>query len=701
MRRRIRSVAFPLHRHSLPQLAVDGVLLALAYWMAFQLRFDNGPHGPYVHLRERTIWWAAVGGVLVLALSRVYQRSWSYSGQRDYEAILRGVLVTTLLLVVAVAVVRPVQIVSGTHLHHRTVAVGLPNGVVAMFFLLALVALVGVRVAVRTLYERRPLAALGGVREGQRSVLIVGAGDGGRLVLREIARNRELGLAPVGFLDDDPRKRGLRIDGVRVRGDTQRDLPRILEEAEPDEVVIAIPSAPGSMRARVVRECRVRSIPVRTLPTVFELLQDGGGVVYSQVREVQVEDVLGREPVLMELDRVGAYLAGETVLVTGAGGSIGSELCRQIARVLDSPAAARLILLDHAEDNLFEIQRELLEDRHVQPAALVAVLADCKEGERMREVFAEYRPTVVFHAAAYKHVGLMEANPVEAVRNNAIATRVVAHVAGETGVGRFVLVSTDKAVAPATVMGASKALAEFALEAAAARWSRAAGGGRVGTSYKAVRFGNVLGSSGSVVPIFRRQIARGGPVTVTDERMTRYFMTIPEAVQLIIRAGSLDGQGEPARPPGHAPRSAPPAGAALEVFVLDMGEPVRIVELARAMIELSGLDPESDIAIEIVGRRPGEKLHEELFNDYERPCATAAEKILLAGREPLEAGAVEAMFEEINLLVLEGDAAGLAAKVAELSAARDSRPRPEASCADDLPPSGDSAPAPLIHSRSS
>jgi FlaA1/EpsC-like NDP-sugar epimerase len=697
MRRRIRSVALPLHRHSLLQLAVDGVLLALAYYLAFQLRFDNGPHGPYVHLRERTIWWAAVGGVLVLVLARVYQRSWSYSGQRDYEAILRGVLVTTLLLVVAVAVVRPVQIPS----HHRTVAVGLPNGVVAMFFLLALVALVGVRVAVRTLYERRPLAALGGVREGQRSVLIVGAGDGGRLVLREIARNRDLGLAPVGFLDDDPRKRGLRIDGVRVRGDTQRDLPRILEEAEPDEVVLAIPSAPGSMRARVVRECRLRSIPVRTLPTVFELLQDsGGGVVYNQVREVQVEDVLGREPVVMELDRVGAYLAGETVLVTGAGGSIGSELCRQIARV--SPA--RLILLDHAEDNLFEIQRELLEDRHVQSAALAAVLADCKEEERMREVFAEYSPTVVFHAAAYKHVGLMEANPVEAVRNNALATRLVAHVAGEAGVRRFVLVSTDKAVAPATVMGASKALAEFALEAATARWPS--------TRYKAVRFGNVLGSSGSVVPIFRRQIARGGPVTVTDERMTRYFMTIPEAVQLIVRSGSLDAGDEV---PAHHPDSR-----AVEVFVLDMGEPVRIVELARAMIELSGLDPERDIDIEIVGRRGGEKLHEELFNDYERRCATAAEKILLAERAPLGVEAVEAMFAEINLLVLEGDAAGLAAKVAELSAGRGAPASPHAPPAPGAPggepeggvpagapdtpqlkASGDSAPVPLIHSQSS
>ena len=351
-------------------------------------------------------------------------------------------------------------------------------------------------------------------------------------MLREIIRNRELGLVPVGFLDDDPAKRGLRIDGVRVRGSTHADLPRILEEAEPDEVIIAIPSAPGSTRARIVRECRERSIAVRTLPTVFELLQDqGAGRIARQVREVRVEDVLGREPVRVELDRVGAYLAGQTVLVTGAGGSVGSELCRQIARV----EPHRIVLLDHAEDNLFTIERELAEERHVPPAMLVAVLADCKEEERMREIFQEHEPSIVFHAAAYKHVGLMESNPVEAVRNNAIATRLVSVLAGRQGVSRFVLVSTDKAVSPAGVMGASKALAELALEAAADRYR--------GTRYAAVRFGNVLASSGSVVPIFRRQIARGGPVTVTDERMTRYFMTIPEAVQLIIGSGLLGAPG--------------------------------------------------------------------------------------------------------------------------------------------------------------
>jgi FlaA1/EpsC-like NDP-sugar epimerase len=649
MRRRISAPALSLTRHSLPRLALDGALVALAYWLAFELRFDNGPQGRYEKLFERSFWWVLGGSLLVLLLARVYQRRWRYSGQRDYEAVARAVLAIVLLTVVAVAVVRPVQIPHELAHHSSstpplvdgTTAVELPDGVIALFFLLSLLLLIGVRVIARSLYERRPLGAFRAGGRSERNVLIVGAGDGGRLVLREILRNRGLGLQPVGFLDDDARKHGLRIDGVKVRGNTEGDLPRILDASEPDEVIIAIPSAPGSTRARVVRECRKRSVPVRTLPTVFELLQDQDGIS-RQVREVRVEDVLGREPVLMELDRVGAYLAGETVLVTGAGGSIGSELCRQIARV----GPRRIVLLDHAEDNLFQIQRELQDERHVQSSVLAAVLADCKEDERMREIFAEYRPTVVFHAAAYKHVGLMESNPVEAVRNNAIATRVVAHVAGEMGVGRFVLVSTDKAVAPATVMGASKALAEFALEAATARFA--------GTRYAAVRFGNVLGSSGSVVPIFRRQIERGGPVTVTDERMTRYFMTIPEAVQLIIRSGSLVSDGD--------------RGA--DVFVLDMGDPVRIVDLARAMIELSGLDPDRDVAVEIVGRRAGEKLHEELFNRYEQPRPTRAEKIMLAGREPLSPETVEAMFDEIGLLVFEGDAARLAAKVAELSTVR-------------------------------
>jgi FlaA1/EpsC-like NDP-sugar epimerase len=374
---------------------------------------------------------------------------------------------------------------------------------------------------------------------------------------------------------------------------------------------------------------------VRTLPTTFELLS-GGLDLMRQVREVRVEDVLGREPVRVEIDRVGAYLTGRVVLVTGAGGSIGAELCRQIARV--SPKS--LVLIEHSENALFEVRRELEEERHFARAA--AVLADCKDATRMREIFAEHRPSVVFHAAAYKHVPLMEENPVEAVRNNAVATRIVASAAGEAGVERFVLVSTDKAVSPATVMGASKALAEWAVEAAQNRWK--------GTRYASVRFGNVLGSSGSVVPIFRRQIGQGGPVTVTDPKMTRYFMTIPEAVQLIIRSGELATGGD--------------------VFVLEMGEPVKIVDLAANMIRLAGLEPDVDIAIETVGRRPGEKIHEELFNPGERPQPTPAEKIVCAVQPPLEPEWVERAFARIEELVYAGDAAALAGAVAELSTER-------------------------------
>lgn len=632
MRRRLRSAAFPLHRHSFPQLAMDGALVAAAYYLSYRLRFDAGEMpSKYDRLFEGTIVFVVVSALVVFTLFRLELKQWRYTSSRDYLGILQAVVVNTLALAGYVAVIHPVTDATAG----GQVTVSVPTGVISLFFLLTLAFVGGARFIARIIYEG-PVRGFR-ARADARRVLIVGAGEGGRLVLREVLRNPQLGLDPVGFVDDDPLKRGIRIDGVKVLGATEQ-LARILDEAEPDEITIAIPSAPGTLRARVVRAARQRGIPVRTLPTVFELLQAGSGQVVRQVREIQVEDILGRDPVRMEVDRVGAYLHGEVVMITGAGGSIGAELCRQIARV----APRRMVLVDHAEENLFRIQRELEDDRHVHPSTLSPVLADCKEGERMREVFAEHRPAVVFHAAAYKHVGLMELNPVEAVRNNALATRLVAQVAGEAGAKRFVLVSTDKAVKPATVMGASKALAEFAVEAAQQRWPN--------TKFATVRFGNVLGSSGSVVPIFRRQIQMGGPVTVTDERMTRYFMTIPEAVQLVIRSGSLGDGGE--------------------VYVLEMGEAVSIMQLARDMIELSGLRPGRDIAIEVVGRRPGEKLHEDLFNPHERPKPTPAERITLARRDQLDPVEVEAMFDEIALLVLEGDAAGLAAKVGELSAAR-------------------------------
>jgi FlaA1/EpsC-like NDP-sugar epimerase len=627
MRRRLGSVAVPIHRHALPQIALDAGLVALAYFLAYELRFDDGMPVRYEELRDHSVTIAVGGSVIVFWAFGLYRHWWRYADRSEMLRVPQAAFVATLVMVGGIAILDPAYVTTSQGL----AGVSPPAGVIGLFFLLVLMFTGSARLLVRMFFER-PVG--GRSARNARSVLIIGAGDGGRLVLREIIRNPDLGLRPVGFVDDDPSKQHMKVNGLRVHGTTDR-LGRVLDDVEPDEVIIAIPSASGRLRAKVVGACRERGVQVRTLPTVFELLQTGGRMV-RQVREVRVEDVLGRDPVKMEIEQVGEYLTGRSVLVTGAGGSIGSELCRQIARVHPS----RLVLVDHAEDNLFTIEQELINDRHVLNA--VAVIADCKGEERMREVFAEHQPAVVFHAAAYKHVGMMEANPVEAVRNNAVATRVMTRVAGDSGVGTFILVSTDKAVAPATVMGASKALAEWQVEAAGHRYPA--------SRFASVRFGNVLGSSGSVVPIFRRQIAAGGPVTVTDPSMTRFFMTIPEAVQLIVHAGSLAGGGE--------------------TFVLEMGEPVRIMDLAEQMIRLSGLEPGRDIAIDVVGPRAGEKLHEELFNTYERPVPTGAARILRADRPALNPAFVDRTFEDIGLLVLEGDAASLAAMVSELALVR-------------------------------
>ncbi len=615
MRNRIASSVLA---RRLVQAATDACLIAIAYLLAFVLRFDPTIPHRYATLLAESIAFVVVGKLAVFALFGLYHKLWRFIDGKDFEAILRAVGVATFALVGVFFLIPP------------RVAIHPPRGVIALDFLLTLALIGGTRFIVRAAAERPFEAPL--ARGSAREVLIVGAGNGGQLVASELRRNPQLSGIPIGFVDDDPRKQGIRIAGLKVEGTTD-ELPGVLDAAEPDEVIIAIPSAPGELRQRVVTAARARGIPVRTLPTVFELLS-GGVNLTRQLREVRVEDVLGREPVRLEIDSAGSYLAGQVVLVTGAGGSIGSELCRQISRV----GPKRLVLVDNAENSLFEIRRELQDDRHFTRS--VAVLADIRDATRVGEVFSEERPAVVFHAAAYKHVPLMEENPVEAVRNNAVGTRIVAAAAGEYGARRFVLVSTDKAVNPATVMGASKTLAEWAVAAAQHRFEQ--------TRFTTVRFGNVLGSSGSVVPIFRRQIEAGGPLTVTDEKMTRYFMTIPEAVQLIIRSGQLGRGGE--------------------VYVLEMGDPVRIIDLARKMIALSGR-PETDVSIEIVGRRPGEKLQEELFNADEQPQPTGEGKIAAAVRPPLDPAWVEEAFAQVEELVYAGDAQGLALTVATLSAA--------------------------------
>jgi FlaA1/EpsC-like NDP-sugar epimerase len=598
-------VRSPVNRHRLWQVAVDAAIVALAWWLAWKLRFDQGRPRYYDRYADWDLVLLVVGIKLpVFAALGFYNRWWRYVSTRDMWGALRGC---------AFASIAVFLVFTLFELHR----VRVPTGVWFIDLLLCLALVAGVRLAARTLLER-PLP--GRIVARGREAIVVGAGDAGQLVVKEMLRNPGLGYTPIGLLDDDPKKKNLRLHGVRVLG-TIDELAHVLRDRRPDEVLIAIPSAPGELRARIVETVRREGLPVKTLPGLHELVA-GDYNLTVQLRPVEVEDVLGREPVEVDIDAIAGYLTGEVVLVTGAGGSIGSELCRQIARI----GPTRLVLVDHAEPALFEIERELVDERGFHAAA--AVLADVKHREKMHQVLEKYRPGVIFHAAAYKHVPLMEANPLEAVRNNTLATRTVASLAIELGVKRFVLVSTDKAVNPKTVMGQSKALCEWIVEAQGVRED-------VSTRFVAVRFGNVLGSSGSVIPIFRKQIARGGPVTVTHAEMTRYFMTIPEAVQLVIEAGAIGESGH--------------------VYVLDMGEPVRIVDLAEKMIRLSGKEPGRDVAIQFIGARPGEKLHEELVGEGEVVTPSAHEAILLVTRTPIDGAWLEERLSELERLVEAGD----------------------------------------------
>ena len=605
----------PVSRHSIWQVGVDAVLVAAAWWLAWSLRFE---HRPVYY--DRYLDWSIVALVVaiklpVFALSGFYNRWWRYVSTRDMWVAFRGVVLAS----VAVFLVFTLFEV------HR---VNVPRGVWFIDLLVCMAFVAGSRLLARTIIER-PLP--GRIVTRGKEAVIVGAGDAGQLVVKEMQRSPALGYTAIGLLDDDPRKRNLRLHGVRVLG-TTADLDHVIRDRRPDEVLIAIPSASGQLRARIVETARALDVPVKTLPSLSDLVS-GDADLARQLRPVEVEDVLGREPVEVDFPSISEYLKGEVVLVTGAGGSIGSELCRQIARV----GPGKLVLLDHAEPALFEIERELVRERGFRAAA--AVVGDVRDPVKLRQVFDKYRPGVVFHAAAYKHVALMEANPLEAVRNNTLGTRVVADVAVEYGAKRFVLVSTDKAANPKTVMGQSKALAEWIVET----WGHRV---EVGTRFVAVRFGNVLGSSGSVVPIFRRQIARGGPVTVTHPEMTRFFMTIPEAVQLIVQAGAIGGRGQ--------------------VYVLDMGEPVRIVDLAEKMIRLSGKEPGNGIAIEFVGPAPGEKLHEELVGDGETVSPSKHPKIDLITRPPVDPEWLEAELALLERLVEDGETLELVGELRRL-----------------------------------
>jgi FlaA1/EpsC-like NDP-sugar epimerase len=610
-------VRFPINRHRLPQLVADAAIVAAAWFLAFQLRFD--PSIPVYYDRYLD---AEIVGLLiaiklsVFALFGFYNRWWRYVSTRDMWGAARGVTAASLVAFLVFAFF---------DVHVASV----PRTVWVLDWLLCLAFVAASRMLARTIIERPQTSSL--VARG-KEVIVVGAGDAAQLMVKEMLRSPAIGYTPIGLVDDDPRKKNMRLHGIRVLG-TSDELQRILHDRRPDELLIAIPSASGELRRRIVEVASDAGVPVKTLPGLHELIA-GDEALTRQIRPVQVEDLLGREPVETDVAAISSYLEGKTVLVTGAGGSIGSELCRQIARA----EPARIVMVEQGESALFDIERELVDERDF--VAGVPVLADVRNRRRLHDVFDRYRPDVVFHAAAYKHVPLMEANPLVSVANNVLGTRNVADAAIAHGVERFVLISTDKALNPYSVYGQTKTLCEWIVGSHGER-------DEVATKFVAVRFGNVLNSAGSVIPLFRRQIERGGPVTVTDPEMTRFFMTIPEAVALVVQAGAIGGRGR--------------------IYVLEMGEPIRILDLARNMIRLSGKEPEVDVAITFIGARPGEKTHEELFAAGERWEPTTHPSIVALDVSPVDRAWLDAKLDELEVLVEEGDTLELVGRLAEIT----------------------------------
>ncbi len=611
-------------------LALDFLFFCLAPAAALALRLEDlGAVARYAEALALYILVAALLRWAVFLPMGLYVRAWRYAGVEELVQIVLAVFISTAVVVLAFFGVRAVSdpfcSISSSAIYHSQPAIRnlqsaichlhsafstLPRSIPLLEGLLVLLAVGGLRFSLRWMERTQR-------RRGHRAgspvrVVVLGAGEAGAMIVQEMKANPHLGLEPVAFLDDDPCKRGTIIHGVRVVGDC-RQVAQMVRKYHAQQAIIAMPSAPGKTIRELARLCQEADIPVRIIPGLLEIL--AGRASVSHLRPVDVTDLLRREPVKTDTTAIGHLLRGRRVLVTGAGGSIGRELCRQI--LLHNPGA--LVLLGHGENSIFEISNELSlnsECRIPNPCSpislfpnspipnsqpsIIPIIADIRDVDRLRAVFERYRPEVVFHAAAHKHVPLMEMNVEDAVTNNVLGTRNLLELALAFGVTHFILISTDKAVNPTSVMGATKRVAELLVQEAAVRSGRC---------FVSVRFGNVLDSRGSVVPLFRQQIARGGPVTVTHPEARRYFMTIPEAVQLVLQAAVLGKGGE--------------------IFVLDMGEPIRIVDLARDLIRLSGFD-DGEIEIQFIGLRPGEKLFEELFASGEHYERTAHEKIFVA-----------------------------------------------------------------------
>lgn len=608
---------------ALAKVGLELSAFTLGSYIAFYLRFG----GWDAAFHKRWLMWLPLILAIRMGMQTLfgcYRLDWRNTGLGDLARVLAAVTTGTLILL-------PIVWADG----HR-----LPRWVLLEWFIAANMA-IGVRVAMRVALQMRKFARAknGEAPARKRPVLIVGAGHAGAWIARAMREDPASEMNPVGMVDDDPSKWTLRVHGVPVLG-AVRHLADYVRQREVEQIVVAIPSVSSRRLREIVQIAESTPAQLTILPGLPQILD--GRPARRLIRNISVEDLLERTPVRVDMETIAGYLTGQTVLIAGAGGSIGSELCRQVA----SFNPERIILLGQGENSVFLIEQELKRELN---APCVPVIADIKDRVKLEKVFQDHAPTVVFHAAAHKHVPLMEANPEEAIKNNVFGTRNVAELAVEYGVRKFVMISTDKAVNPTSVMGASKRVAEMVVQSLAQRIGAMRNNGaehtlasldrlpagRPVTEFAAVRFGNVLGSRGSVVPTMQKQIEKGGPVTVTHEEMVRFFMTIPEAVQLVIQAGSMSRSGE--------------------VFILDMGRPVKIMDLARNLIRLSGFVPNKDIAIKVTGIRPGEKLYEEVLTDEEGVTATNHEKICVARPVDIDHAALADTLDRLEMLAQRGD----------------------------------------------
>jgi FlaA1/EpsC-like NDP-sugar epimerase len=608
-------------------ILADIVLLAIAYFLAYIVRFEAYVGASELLVIKQTIVPIVLCKLVVFYFFNLYRGMWRYTGIVDLLNVIKAVLVSSLIIITVILMLSKFQ--------------GFSRSIFIIDAVFSLILIAGIRLAIRFLLSTATfsLNKTGINGNEHKKMIIIGAGDAGEKVVREIYDNPRMKCRIVGFVDDDKNKVGKQIHGIKVLGKID-ELKEVAKSEGVDEILIAAPSAVGKDMRRIVETCDATKIPYKTLPGMGEIID--GKVSIKTIRDISYKDLLGRHPVQLENDKISEFLKNKCVLITGAGGSIGSELCRQICKY----GPSLLVLFDAGESNLYSIQMEL---KHVVTYIKYrAVLGRIQDRALVDEVFRKYRPDVVFHAAAYKHVPLVERNPWEAVYSNIIGTNTLVKAAIAHKVDRFVLVSTDKAVRPTNVMGASKRVAEKIV------YAHKSGQ----TKFMAVRFGNVIGSSGSVIPLYRHQIKKGGPVTVTHPEITRFFMTIEESAQLILQAFTMGEGGE--------------------IFILEMGTPVKIVDMARDLIRLSGKEPDTDIEIKFIGLRPGEKLYEELITEGEGIVKTGHKKILVL-RNGVQSGepniqnsqhndlnCLDEKIKELKALADAHDAKGIKKKMKEI-----------------------------------